>query len=160
MRREMRIAVRTSAAPEIIANDLHRAVWSLDPQLAVAHVQTMQEAISNTEAPRRFNTFVIAAFALAAVLLSTLGIYGIIAFSVAQRVREIAVRMAVAVKTGERRNCRREYRRSCTRICMKVDTYQRRKRFKKNGNSPRRATENHEEVGARMGNGWGAANGP
>jgi ABC-type antimicrobial peptide transport system permease subunit len=55
----------------------------------------MEEAISESEAPRRFNTVLISLFALAAVLLSVLGIYAVIAFSVALREQEIAVRMAL-----------------------------------------------------------------
>jgi ABC-type antimicrobial peptide transport system permease subunit len=55
----------------------------------------MEHAISDSEAPRRFNTTVITAFAAAAVLLAVLGIYSIIAFSVASRVQELAIRMAL-----------------------------------------------------------------
>ena len=55
----------------------------------------MEQAISDSEAPRRFNTVLISSFAVAAVLLSVLGIYAVIAFSVALREQEIAVRMAL-----------------------------------------------------------------
>ncbi len=55
----------------------------------------MEQAISDSEAPRRFNTTVITAFAIAAVLLAVLGIYSVIAFSVASRVQEMAIRMAL-----------------------------------------------------------------
>jgi ABC-type antimicrobial peptide transport system permease subunit len=55
----------------------------------------MTQSLSESEAPRRFNTFVISAFAAAAVLLAVLGIYSVIAFTVALRVQEMAIRMAL-----------------------------------------------------------------
>jgi ABC-type antimicrobial peptide transport system permease subunit len=70
-------------------------VRSIDPQLPLNQVQTMEHAISDSEAPRRFNTALISSFAAAAVLLAVLGIYSVIAFSVALRVQEMAIRMAL-----------------------------------------------------------------
>src|SRR5579859_5980641 len=78
-----------------MANTLRAAVRSIDPQLPLAQVQSMEHAVSETEAPRRFNTAVISAFALAAVLLAALGIYSVIAFSAALRVQEMAIRLAL-----------------------------------------------------------------
>jgi ABC-type antimicrobial peptide transport system permease subunit len=76
-------------------NMLRGAVEKIDPQLPLYHMQTMEHAISDSEAPRRFNTVLISSFAVAAVLLCVLGIYAVIAFSVALREQEIAVRMAL-----------------------------------------------------------------
>jgi ABC-type antimicrobial peptide transport system permease subunit len=70
-------------------------VRSIDPQLPLKEVQTMEQTISDSEAPRRFNTVLISSFAAAAVLLAVLGIYSVIAFSVALRVQEMAIRMAL-----------------------------------------------------------------
>jgi putative ABC transport system permease protein len=89
------IVLRAALPAEQMENALRSTVRSLDPQLALTQVQTMEQAVSDSEAPRRFNTAVIAAFAGAAVLLAVLGIYSIIAFSVELRVREIAIRMAL-----------------------------------------------------------------
>ena len=76
-------------------NVLRATVRSIDRQLPLTQVQTMEHAISDSEAPRRFNTTVITAFAAAAVSLAVLGIYSVIAFSVASRVQELAIRMAL-----------------------------------------------------------------
>jgi predicted permease len=73
---------------------------SLDPLLPLTQVQTMEEAVSQSEAPRRFNTVLIGTFAFAAVLLAILGIYSVIAFSVASRVQEMAIRMALGSQRG------------------------------------------------------------
>ncbi len=89
------IALRTAMPPEQMENALRATVRSIDPQLPLSQVQTMEHAISDSEAPRRFNTALIASFAAIAVLLAVLGIYSVIAFSVAQRVQEMAIRMAL-----------------------------------------------------------------
>jgi ABC-type antimicrobial peptide transport system permease subunit len=76
-------------------NALRTEVRAIDPQLPLTHVQTMEEVVSASEGPRRFNTVLITSFASAAVLLAVLGIYSVIAFSVASRVQELAIRMAL-----------------------------------------------------------------
>jgi putative ABC transport system permease protein len=89
------IVLRTSLPPEQMENALRTTVRSLDPQLPLSQMQTMEQAIADSEAPRRFNTILIASFASIAVLLAVLGIYSVIAFSVAQRAHEMAIRMAL-----------------------------------------------------------------
>jgi putative ABC transport system permease protein len=89
------IAVRTAMPPEQMENVLRTTVRAIDPQLPLTQVQTMEHAISDSEAPRRFNTALISSFAALAVLLAVLGIYSVIAFSVALRVQEMAIRMAL-----------------------------------------------------------------
>jgi predicted permease len=89
------IAFRGTLPPESIENVLRATVRSIDQQLPLTQVTTMEQAISETEAPRRFNTAVITGFAAAALLLAVLGIYSVIAFSVASRAQEMAIRMAL-----------------------------------------------------------------
>jgi ABC-type antimicrobial peptide transport system permease subunit len=89
------IVLRSKLPAEQMINSLRSTVKSLDPQLALTQVQTMEQAVAGTEAPRRFNTVLISSFAFAAVLLAVLGIYSVIAFSVASRVQEMAIRMAL-----------------------------------------------------------------
>jgi predicted permease len=94
------IALRSSLPPEQMENTLRATVRSIDPLLPLTQVQTMEQAVSQSEAPRRFNTVLIGSFAFAAVLLAVLGIYSVISFSVASRVQEMAIRMALGSQRG------------------------------------------------------------
>ena len=89
------IVLRSTLPPESMESALRSTVRAIDPQLPLTQVQTMEQAVSDSEAPRRFNTVLITSFACAAVLLAVLGIYSVIAFSVASRVQEMAIRMAL-----------------------------------------------------------------
>ena len=89
------IVLRSALPPEQMENALRATVRSIDAQLPLTQVQTMEQVVAQSEASRRFNTIIISSFALAAVLLAVLGIYSIIAFSVASRVQEMAIRMAL-----------------------------------------------------------------
>jgi putative ABC transport system permease protein len=92
------IALRTAAEPQQIGNLLRATVRSIDPLLPLTQVQSMEQAVAESEAPRRFNTVLISAFAIAAVLLAALGIYSVIAFSAALRVQEMAIRIALGAQ--------------------------------------------------------------
>ena len=89
------IVLRTAIPPEQMENALRSTVSSIDSQLPLTQVQTMDQTVADSEGPRRFNTAVVSAFAGAALLLAVLGIYSVIAFSVASRVQEMAIRMAL-----------------------------------------------------------------
>ena len=89
------ITLRTERDPEQSANTLRAAVRSIDPQLPLTQVQSMEGVVSDSEAPRRFNTTLISFFAITAVLLAALGIYSVVAFSATLRVQEMAIRMAL-----------------------------------------------------------------
>ena len=95
------IVLRSALPPEQMENALRATVASIDRQLPLTQVQTMEQAVSESEAPRRFNTVLISSFAFAAVLLAVLGIYSVIAFSVASRVQEMAIRMALGSQRAE-----------------------------------------------------------
>ena len=89
------IALRTATPPQTMKDELRSTVRSLDPQLALDQLQTMERAVSESEAPRRFNTALISSFAAIALVLAVLGIYSVMAFSVALRTHEVAIRMAL-----------------------------------------------------------------
>ena len=95
------IVVRSALPAERMENALRATVRSIDPLLPLAHMQSMTEAVSDIEAPRRFNTIVLTVFAVAAVLLAIVGIYSITVFSVALRAHELAIRMALGSQRGQ-----------------------------------------------------------
>jgi putative ABC transport system permease protein len=89
------IALKSALPAEQMENGLRSVVHSIDPLLPLTQVQTMEQVVTDSEASRRFNTVLISSFAFAAVLLAILGIYSVIAFSVASRVQEMAIRMTL-----------------------------------------------------------------
>jgi putative ABC transport system permease protein len=89
------IVLRAAMPPEQMEDSLRAVVRSIDPQLPLTQVESMDRAVNETEAPRRFNTALISSFAAAAVLLALLGIYSVIAFSAALRTQEMAIRLAL-----------------------------------------------------------------
>jgi putative ABC transport system permease protein len=92
------ITLRSALPPGQMIETLRSTVAGIDPMLALQHVQTMDAVLSNVEAPRRFNTGLISAFALGALILAITGIYAVVAFSVSQRTQEIAIRMALGAE--------------------------------------------------------------
>jgi len=89
------IVVRAALPPEHLADSLRAVAHSIDPELPLTDVESMDHVVSEGQAPRRFNTALISAFAVAAVLLALLGIYSVIAFSTAMRTQEMAIRLAL-----------------------------------------------------------------
>src|SRR5688500_6443312 len=93
--RSMYVFVRTSGAPESVIAPVRSAVWSLDPQLAIALPRTMPAVMAATVAAERFRMTLVAGFAATAMLLAALGVYGLMAFATTQRLKEFGVRLAL-----------------------------------------------------------------
>ncbi len=92
------IAIRTALPADRVAADMRALVRSLDPAVALADVRTMDQLVSAAAAERRFQTLLLTAFGGLALLLSLVGLYALMSFSVAQRTAEIGIRMALGAQ--------------------------------------------------------------
>ena len=95
------LAVRTADRPDAIRKSVAAVVQSLDPDLPVTDVKTMDQVVDEALAGDRFNAVLFATFAILALILAGLGIYGVMSFVVAQRTHEIGLRMALGARRGQ-----------------------------------------------------------
>jgi hypothetical protein len=90
--RHVKLALRTDGDPRALGSAVRAGIGRIDPQLAVESIATMVDRVGGTVAPRRFSAMTLGAFATGSLLLAAVGLYGLLSFSVGERVREIAVR--------------------------------------------------------------------
>jgi putative ABC transport system permease protein len=100
-KRWMQVVVRSQGEPLTITNMVKAQIWKIDNQIPVTKVRTMTEVMAVSLAAQRFNMMLLGIFAGVALLLATVGIYGLMSYSITERTHEIGIRMALGAQTSD-----------------------------------------------------------